>query len=230
MPIDERIVEKIRKLLSLGANNPESNEAEAALRKAAKMAEEYGLSLADVDKESGETKIEKITLATVQMKRYGVWMNPLAAFISNLFDCKCVITNKGENYTFVGTPTDIQLTSWYFKLIRLKTIRQGKAKFNLVKDQKIYGVGVYNTISKRLEEMFKRTREEVRTSDTKALVIVKNDAIAKRFKELFPRTTAQKNNAKLNGSWEAYEAGRKDGERMGIHAGEVGRVNRKTIA
>ena len=226
--IDERIVDKIRKLLALGSNNPESNEAGAALKKAAELAEMYGLSLADVDKTSGETKIERMTLATVNMRRYGMWMSPLAGKIAKIFDCHVVISADGGDYTFVGTPTDMQLAIWYFKLIRLKIIRQGKSKFKTIKEQKTYGWGAVLTVTERLEEMFVKTQENIRTADTKALVVVKNDTVVKKFHEMYPNLRTQKSKITL-GSREAFEAGQQDGRRMGIHSGEVGRRKQTVI-
>lgn len=232
--IDPKIVDKIRKLLSLGANNPEGNEAAAALRKAAELAELYGLALSDVDRETGETVVEETELNCLH-DRYSVWMRPLSTFMANIFNCRVIIQTRrfsdpGKFFIFIGTPTDIKLAVWYFKLIRLKIIRQSKAKFHLVADQKTYGYGAICTLQERLETMFVKKQEEIRTSDVRALVVVKNAEVDKAVDIRFPNLKKTKNKANLSGSSDAFAEGQKDGRTMGLHSGEINGNERKEIS
>jgi len=233
MTIDPKIISRIQKLLSLGSNNDQTHEAEAALKKAASLAEEYGLALSDINKETGEISgVEKATVNMVH-QRHNCWAYPLASIIADCFDCQPIISRWGKNdgvMIFIGTPTDIEMTCWYYKLIRLKTIRGAASKFNLVKDQKMYGRGVVATMQTRLKKMFKTEQEKIRTPETTALVLVKKDAVNAEVKKRYPNLQTRRSSYKANGSVAAYMQGKEDGNSMGLHRGSIDRNNQRKIA
>lgn len=233
MAIDPKIISRIQKLLSLGSNNDQANEAEAALKKAATLAEEHGLALSDINQETGEvSNIEKGRVNLVHDK-HNSWVLPLACVVADCFDCSPITTRYGnaEGFmVFLGTPTDVEMTMWYYKLIRLKTMRGASSNFNLIKDQKMYGRGVVATIKVRLKKMFKNEQEKIRTPETKALVLVKKDAVDAEVKKQFPHLRSHKFYYKQTGSHEAYMQGKVDGERMGLHRGTVENNQSKQIA
>jgi len=237
MAIDPKIVDRIRKLLSLGGNNDQANEAEAALKKAAILAEKHGLALSDINPETGEVStVEKNSVPGLH-QRHACWSKPLAAVIARCFDCQSIISkSRGwdrkwvETIVFLGTPTDLEMTIWYYKLIRLKTIRGADAKYTYVKDQKMYGMGILDTMRVRLKEMFVKEQAKVRSSETTALVLVKKDAVNAEVKRQFPHIRSVSTPAPVNGDLKAYAEGRKDGGNMTLHRGSIETGNKRKIA
>lgn len=224
MSIDPKILKRIQKLLCLGANNDQVHEANNAMKKAAQLAEEYGLALSDVNQETGE--VGNITKGEVNLaaSKHSCWANGLASVVSSCFNCKPVITRRrnGQNImTFIGTPTDLEMTMWYYKMIRLKTVRGASAKYRLVEDQKMYGRGVLVSMSKRLKEMFTEEQEKIRTPETTALVLVKTDAVEKAMGEMYPRLKASKSTYKMGTNITAYKEGMDDGANMALHRGNI---------
>lgn len=222
--IDPKIMKRIQKLLSLGANNDQVHEANNAMKKAAQLAEEHGLALSDVDIDGNVTNIKEDAVDLVH-NRYNAWAYPLASVVASCFDCEPIISksrygNLGR-MKFIGTPTDLEMTIWYYKLIRLKTIRGASTKFDLVADQKMYGRGVLAIMQTRLTEMFKKEQEKIRTPETTALVLVKNEAVQEEMDRLYPKLKKHKTSYKMSGSVEAYREGMSDGQKMGLHRGTI---------
>lgn len=224
--IDPKIMKRIQKLLSLGANNDQVHEANNAMKKAAQLAEEHGLALSDVNQETGEVSSVKKGSVSMVHSRHSCWVNSLAVVVGECFDCKPIMSKgsgHGEYGTmiFVGTPTDLEMTIWYYKLIRLKTIRGASTKYNLVADQKMYGRGVLAIMQVRLKEMFVKEQEKIRTPTTTALILVKNEAVEEEVARLYPKLRKYKTSYKMNGSAQAYQQGMNDGASMTLHRGTI---------
>lgn len=222
--IDPKIMKRIQKLLSLGANNDQAHEANNAMKKAAQLAEEHGLALSDVDIDGNVTNVKEDSVDLVH-SRYNAWSYPLASVVAECFDCEPIVSRSQYGNTgtmrFIGTPTDLEMTIWYYKLIRLKTIRGASTKFDLVADQKMYGRGVLAIMHTRLEEMFKKEQEKIRTPETTALVLVKNEAVQEEMDRLYPKLKKHKTSYRMTGSVEAYREGLSDGQKMGLHRGTI---------
>jgi hypothetical protein len=219
MSIDPKILERIKKLMNLGANNPEEKEAASALKKAAQLAEEYGLSISDIDPSTGKVSQVEYSIVKTMSTSHSCWSLPLASMVSKCFDCQVIKVQ--DTLHFLGTPTDIKMCLWFYKMIRIKTIMQAKKKYRLVGDQKQYGMGVYMAISKRMREMYIIPREAERSQNTRDLVVVKNAEVDKKVNELFPRLRKQKCNSPVITNLAAFEKGVEAGRTMGLHTGEI---------
>jgi len=220
---ENKIVDKIKKLLSLGTS-PNENEAKAALNMAAKLAEEHGLAVSEIDQETGEITDVLFSSTVVPNNRYKVWEGNLAGCISKCFETKiyrkkCNPANGRVDlaYVFVGTETDTEMANWYFKTIRMKIIRSGKMKFKLVKDQKTYGIGASVAIITRLKECYIKVKEEIQSSDCKALVVCKIESAEKAIEEKIGKLSKNRDKFKISGSSNAYNSGVRDGRTMSIH-------------
>lgn len=221
MTIDPKVLERIKKLMALGANNPEEKEAAAAMQKAAKLAEEYGLSVSDIDTTTGKvSSVERVIVKTMS-KSHSCWSLPLASVVSKCFECQVIQVQ--DTLHFVGTPTDVEMSLWFYKMIRIKTVMQAKKQYHLVSDQKQYGMGVYVEISKRLRKMFVEPREEARSQNTRDLVVVKTGEVKDKVNELFPVIRKKKVSAPFITNGHAFHKGKEAGRTMGLHTGEISR-------
>lgn len=91
----DAIKERIAKLLSLGRNNPNEHEADAALRRAAKMMAEHGVSEKDVNG-------SKIVLSD-HINIDKMWKRTLARAASDLYGTQTFWAYDRESFRFTGS-------------------------------------------------------------------------------------------------------------------------------
>lgn len=219
--MNEAILSKIKKLLTLGADNENENEGAAALKKAAKLAGQHGISIANVDIRTNEVTVDNTTIAASN-KRNQAWEAQLTGLIAYCFDCKVIYQTSSftSNWLFFGMTEDLNLALWYFKYLRLRIIRIGKNKFPLVKDQKSYGIGAVTGLRPRLINNFYKEKQKFESTDTKALVVIKKEQIAETVHKAFPRSCPLKLSApKINRN--AYNTGHIDGSSMPLSRGHI---------
>lgn len=222
--MDVTIKEKVRKLLALGGNNPNENEAKNALNKAAALAAEHGMSIEGIDVETGEVSdVEKATL-TVSHSRNKVWESMLISSISLCFDLEVVYVPSGKTarwFTF-GTKSDLDMGLWYFKYCRMHILRSAKQKYDKKRDQVAYGMGATRSLHTRLYEMFYEERKKQESDNTKALVIVKKEEVQKEKNKDFPKTKSMNVRSNVNNNnIGAYRQGASDGQKMPLHRGHI---------
>lgn len=221
--MDENIKNRIKKLLALGSENENENEARAAMKKAATLAAEHGMSISDIDTETGEVSNVNDTSLQFSHKRNKAWESILASTIARCFDLEVVIqTNKyiSSRWVFFGTPSDLDMGLWYFKYIRLYALRSAKTKFAKIMDQVAYCTGLSTTVTTRISSMFYEEKVKMESVSTKALVVVKKDEIVKKVKERFPHLRTSRTKVSLNQkNKQAYNNGRQDGQSMPLNKG-----------
>lgn len=220
MPIDPKIMSKIQKLLALagegGLTQDNIHEADAAMKMAGKLMAEHGIAIADVSMEHGKSSVNindfKMREASFKMRK---WARQLAHCLCTIFDCRLILVKDNEQ-VLIGAKTDLDLVLWYYKFLKIRIARQASHKFRLVEDQKTYGLGCVMSLKMRLTKMFVAPQKEVETTDVRALIVVKNDAVQAAVTKKFPILghTARPTH---NGSTAAYIQGMQDGHTMSIN-------------
>jgi len=217
MSVDEKILERVKKLLALagenGLRNDNENEAKAAYRKAVMLMEEHGLAISDINKNGSVSNIDR-TFIRQGLEKYRIWANPLSAVLAKCFDCRVVLV--GDSQAFIGTKSDIELMTWYYNFLKIKIARMASDKFTKQADQKAYGVGCMLALKTRLEQMFIKVQEEVRTDTTKALVVVKKAEVDKATSNFYPKLRQQRARSFSEKSNHAFYRGLEDGKKIGI--------------
>lgn len=107
---NERILDKVRKMLALAGNNPSQEEAESALLMAQRMLTKYGLSMEDIDSTDAITR-EVIDDYVTGFAKTPWWHKSLASTIARNFKCR-VYTSKSCGYScikFVGYKDDVEV-------------------------------------------------------------------------------------------------------------------------
>lgn len=229
MTIDPKIKRRIQKLLALGGNNENPNEANNALKKAAALAEEYGLALSDIDEVTGKVKSVDRHNITIQNQSQK-WVIVLAIAVSKAFECEVIThttiskaTNfkRGQLLVFLGTPTDLELALWYFKFIKIRVMRQMSKKYAKSVDKNTYALGSVTALRVRLHDMFIQPRIDARSKHVKDLVVVKDQAIQDEMKAQFGQLKSKLINTGRMSSRGVYEEGQKDGRNMSLHRGHI---------
>jgi hypothetical protein len=222
------MIEKVLKLLELGDadKNSNPNERETAMRMAAKLMADYSIDFVDLrDGQKKDNTFLQVDVTGASTTKVS-WQSSLAGAIAKTFDCKCInrYPPTGWVLTFVGTKSDLEIATFFFKSLRRTVGRLGETNFRKVADRNTYCFGMVNTISERLEDLFAR-REAFIPSDCKALVIRKTQELDKFYHDAYPHITKGRT-IKLTGSHVAYSQGREDGKRVALnrpisHSGSV---------
>lgn len=223
--IDNAILERIKKLLSLGGNNPNENEARAALAKAAKLAEEHNLAISDIDLTTKEIKVIQDKIIIRDSNK--TWLAVLTHIVGKCFDSKPIyikawITDDDgfgqEVYhcVFVGMKMDVELSVWYVKNIQLRISKTSESKFKNQKGKIAFAYGATLEVENRLKSMFIEPRERERSQATKDLIVVKHHEVQKAFQELFPHTRKMNTRNVSLGDGSAFHSGREYGKIMPI--------------
>lgn len=103
----DKIIDKIRKLLALAANNPSEGERDAAMRKAHQLLVDHNLQMQDVQVTS-----ETINVYVHNMNsRATPWARTITDAIAKLYFCKFVysVNNKKLRANFVGMRVDAEI-------------------------------------------------------------------------------------------------------------------------
>jgi hypothetical protein len=135
---DNKIIDKIRKILELSKNNPSKEEAEAAALKAQKMLADYHISMSDLE----ECDPDDISGTSTVVGGTKKWRLFLAEAVANNFRCKFYAC--GKLVTFYGHATDIEVAKdtyeYLFNVAHKGACRERDAV------HRIYGTsaGVYN--------------------------------------------------------------------------------------
>lgn len=109
----EKIIDKIRKVLELSKNNPSEEEAQSAALKAQKLMAEYHISIKEIET---EVEGEELTENIVNVGNGNKWKYLLAKVISNNFRCRYFTYNKSK-IVFYGFKTDIEIASMTFEYL-----------------------------------------------------------------------------------------------------------------
>lgn len=110
---NEKIIEKIKKVLELSRNNPSAEEAKAAALKAQKLMAEYHISMSEVD---AVEDVEKIVENRVSVGSGNKWKYQLATIVARNFRCRTFYYGS-KIVVFYGYETDTQIAAETFKYL-----------------------------------------------------------------------------------------------------------------
>lgn len=214
----ESIIRKIKSLLELAANDPESNESKIAGKKAGQLMAQYNIKYIEEDTKN-DNKVVKVT-STVYMERNIVWEHALITTIAEVFDCKAIKTTitfgakqKRFSFNIIGFAADTDLCQWYFKYLRTIISKHGEDKFRKIKERKSYQMGMVASIGKRLREIMVE-REKHTDASTKDLVLTKKYDVQKAYEQMYPKVKKATNRSKID--YDSYAKGVNDGQKISL--------------
>lgn len=226
---EENIVKKIKKLLALAADNPDSPEAKLAAERAEELMTKYQI---DSIEEEISSEFEGLTEEEINLVNTGGknqrenyrshlnyqsdnWEVRLGQIIAYLTDTRLIL--KSNKICFIGFKKDIQLSSWYYKLLRLKIYKNVQEKYGYAKlhnkSKKIYSytMGYVASINQLVEQII-NSRVQKQDNQCKDLVVQKKDIIQdylKQQKETKPLSMSKGKENKFD--YNAFDQGIKDG-------------------
>lgn len=206
--VNEKVIEKIRKLLEMTTENGCSeNEAMVAALKAQKLMAEYDLELIDIKTEKiteeiGEERVD----TTVKVHASTKWKLSLAVIIAKNFRCK-VFTEGTNLVVFYGFKSDAKIAGNVFKFLFETGTKLGMKYYRQLCKEDKNTRGAANTYLTG----FCKGIEEVLGKQCKALMIVTSPEVEESWKE--KSAFMRRKSSKLNCSYDRshYEQGRTDG-------------------
>lgn len=213
-PEQDKIIEKVLKLLELAKDERgHDGERESASRMAAKLMEQYSLDFVDIN--TGKPKNGVFQKYEMEQDEYLQWADVLANGICNAFDVKLLCSKRnGWTMIFCGTRSDIDIAVFFYKYLRRSVGVMTSRSFSKAADRQTFAISMVVTINRRMRELYEK-RNEMYSSDSKALMVVKQTGLTEFVKEQFPNA-GNAGRVKTNGSREAYNAGVEAGKKVNI--------------
>jgi hypothetical protein len=227
--IDQKIINKLQKLLALSASDNE-NESALAMKKAEELMREHNLSVADVALDGSGAHVDSAEVCGLT-RTCQTWESSLGNFIAKTFNGRAIRTRNsdGWSFVFVAGQTDLIIITDLFERLRTTIKRMSQAYVNSAKaftrihDKSLhnsYRLGMINTIVQRLERLKQNTaptddRNAFGMTGT-ALMVIKDKAVDQRVSRLFPRLkTTTSRASRVDGN--AYQQGMTDGNNVSLH-------------
>lgn len=135
---NNKIIDKIQKLLALGDHNPNENEAQAAILKAHELMAEHAISSVDA-------KGEEISCSTESCEHKGnrKFRRSLASIIASNFRCHNY-TSDGR-VTLFGRESDVRIAKEAFEYAYSYAYRESSRLYNEYRKRGLNAYGIVNS-------------------------------------------------------------------------------------
>jgi len=216
---EERIIDKIKKCLSL-AKSSNANEAAIALRQAQNLMQKHNISGLDIDAAQASQSASR-SMATVRPSQ---WEVALAQAAAHAFGCKALFQSffYGE-FQFIGTGSAPELSKYAFEVLLRKLKRDRSAYIKT----KLYRCKRANKTARADEYCFAWVCEVHSTIAEFSLNDKQKSAIAAYMEKHHPKvknkeTKARKSTASTDAKWQDRKAGYADGKNAQLNRGVNG--------
>jgi len=215
--MDEKILNRISKLLALGNGSSFDGEAEASLQKAYALMQEHNISMAQVEGASRDAQLgplDEQSLIGYPAKR---WEQLLIIAVANLFDCKTFdYSRQDEQRRIINTfyvvgregnrTTAVLMYKWLRDKLRADAILRG----GNVSARDAYCLGCVRAIREKVNAI------KASEAPTDAWGIVPVDEVDQWMKQMRPELVT----VSISGNCRdaaAYSDGRKDGANINLN-------------
>lgn len=211
--MNEKIIDKIQKLLSLAGNNPSEEEAQAAMLKAQKLMAQYHIDAQAIGEKPEDKKVESVIIDGNQCT---AWAIRLANVVTSNFRCS-LLRVPGRGLMFVGLTEDVAIAKGIYvfatqvleknmKKLRRQYRKQGLSTDGISQD---YSAGFIAG----LNDKYKKQVEE----NGWALVLVKDALVVAETEKLInPKAKTYHAQGKARrGDLGIYAKGYQDGNTLG---------------
>lgn len=110
---NEKIIEKIKKVLELSKNNPSVEESQSAALKAQRLMAEYHISMTEIE---AIEDVENIVEEKIDIGTGNKWKYTLSAIVADNFRCKYFYYGK-SSVVFYGYEKDAEIAVMTFKML-----------------------------------------------------------------------------------------------------------------
>jgi hypothetical protein len=221
--VSKNIIDKIQKLLALGGNNPNENEATNATRMAMDLLAKYNLSMSEIT----DVDTEVVTHEDFKPggKSFPTWKTILLNAICKSHFCKVILRTGTGSYIIIGKETNRETAKMMFSylcnVIDFETKQYLKDKDYDRSIGKTQGNAFRVGMAKRLEQRFNEKQQEIiRESQENALVRIDPYSLSVRENDSYTYKNFRTSRGKqmsYNPYASAYGAGFNAGGKVGLH-------------
>jgi hypothetical protein len=225
--VSKSIIEKIQKLLALGGDNPNENEATSATRMAMELLAKYNLSMTEVQ----DVDTEEISHEDYKPfgKSFPTWKSMLFDAICETNFCKLVIRPGTGNYIIIGKDTNRATSKMMFiyfcNVVDFETKEYLKSNYFNRSEGKTFGNSFRLGMCKRLvTRLLEKKQEIIRENTEKGIVRVDPYALAKNQNKDYMYKNFQIGASKStnhNPNSYAFSAGYSVGGKVSLHGSKA---------
>lgn len=210
---DEKVIERVRKLMALATSSNE-HEAAAAAAKAQELMLKYNLQMAQLEEKPEDVAVQNY----FDKDGSATWRKQLMATIAKTCLCRIVIGEawgaKGRKWILFGEPANVEVALYLYEYLSGEIIRLSPRPMS-TSYSNAFRHGATATIQRKLLADFKDF--ETATEQTTALVVVKDALVAAKVAEVFPKLGKGRGVAARD--YYGYQAGRDAGQGVQIRRG-----------
>lgn len=222
METNEKLIDKIKKLLAKSSNNPSEAEASACFLKAQEMLAKAGLSMEAVIGSEEQVK-EIVKEYAHEFTKMPWWYPQLGNIIAQNFRCYLYISTWGGKSatTFMGLKQDVEISKALFQYALLFIKYQCQLVRRKVRKQGLPTDGVANDyISGFLSGLHTRFQEQVENNNW-GLVLVKDNDLVAAFEEMNLQKRSKEHRVTRAHNAAAYAKGFEHGKSFDKPAGQI---------
>lgn len=223
----DKIIQRIKKLLSMAEDVSSPNEAMIAARRARSLMDKHQITKDDIATTEDNQFLESIAKRQTSVRKQ--WLLNLWSAAGMLNDCEPVVSGSPfVKYMFRGFKADsivAKLTMDYL----VETCDRCCAKSTAfgLSEKNFFRLGFSEAVQERVREILKE-RAKLKTSKGKGLIVSKHDSIVAHFGDL-PTLKQRETREPTYDELEAYEDGWENGNKVGLDK-QVTADTRKAIA
>jgi hypothetical protein len=231
--MNDKIIERLKKLLALAGNNPSQGEAEAAMAKAQEVAIEHGIDLAMLGASCTENESEIIREDMELGQRLPTVSNYVTNILTDFFNVQIISTGsreRGRKLCFIGLRDNVHTAKYIYTWLSETMVRcwhnyQDKTGVS-VRHKQGYLFGFYTGLvaklqaNKRAVEADKLPTQEQQNKYAVAVADLQNkiqNFIADSFEKI---NKPQDKRIVVNQN--SYDSGVRDGANCNIAKGGIG--------
>jgi hypothetical protein len=224
---DDRILDRLAKLLELSRNNRNEHEAAAAAAKAQALAFKYNIDLARVQplEDAGDgVEFSYFTLSQSKGKATTNWHRTLISVIADTNFCRVVWWKGTKDVGIVGRRHNQEVVTYLYEYLAAEIQRLADQGWkdsgyqhvavdpwfgvHPTKWKKSFCLGAVAVVSERLHKQRAEDEKQVGT-DSMALVTQEDAAVEDALHERFPRLNTE--HKKQSVDWDAFCTGARKG-------------------
>lgn len=214
MMVEEKMIERIRKMLAKTTNNPSAEEAQTALLMAQELMAKHGLTMKDFEVAKQASK-EVIQGEATDWTKLPWWYKKLSTILADNFRCYTFWRNSGrhQKLIFMGVKEDVEVCQTLFNYsilfvtqqavkLRKKARKEGNSTDGLMND---YVSGFLSGLSDRYQEQVKK--------NDWGLILVKDAELITQYEAMTIKIGKESTITRAFNN-EAYQTGYKHGRAL----------------
>lgn len=215
--MENKLIDRISKLLSLGSGTSFEGEADSALAKAYQLMQENNISMAQVNSASKDDALGYMGEEPILRYPNKEWEHILVNYIAKLFDCQALSCSdyigQGQmqkRLMIIGREGNRTTTILMYKWIRDKIYEDSYYKASGMSARNSYCLGATNTIARRVRDI-KKTAPA-----TDEWGLVPASEVDEWLRKYYPNLIARHASSNIRDA-NAYMQGQSDGKNIGLN-------------